>query len=238
MPDRLKTDLSFSHREWWRKGRSGQGAREYCKRRIESGFHNLLTHQYYQDRLWWNMHASGTLMKSPGKGNVSGYRRALLSGTMTQRKFWVELSALNGVWWALPLILPSLSCSKHSAASSRFAMHSSYEEVVSGVESSFSLLKPYLHDSIITWSIQTLSVNQFKQWHISSPFSSLRKEIQLKVTFVKCKSCIVQNELLSKPQKIKILRIIIMLWNLQSRKMNSIKRSGFGMSIKSYFLSF
>ena len=122
---------------------------------------------------------------------------------MTQRKFWVELSALHGVWWALPLILPSLSCSKHSAASSRFAMHSSYEEVVSGAESSFSFLKPYLHDSIITWSIQTLSVNQFKQWHIPSPFSSLRKEIQLKVTFVKCKSCIVQNELLLKPQKVK-----------------------------------
>ena len=144
------------------------------------------------------------------------------------------------------LFYPPSHVLKRSAASSRFAMHSSYEEVVSGVESPFGLLKPYLHDSMIARSIQTLSVNQFVQWQMPSPLSSPRKEIQLKVTYcifwprntsVKCKSCIGQNELLLKPQKIKILRIIIMLWNLQSRKMNSIKRSGFGMSIKSYFLS-
>ena len=134
---------------------------------------------------------------------------------------------------------------KRSAASSRFAMHSSYEEVVSGLSHllafwSLIFMTVWLRDQFRPY------LNQFMQWHMPSSLSSPRKEIQLKVTycifwprntFVKCKSCIRQNELLLKPQKIKILRIIIMLWNLQSRKMNSIKRSGFGMSIKSYFLS-
>ena len=42
------------------------------------------------------------------------------------------------------LFYPPSHVLKRSAASSRFAMHSSYEEVVSGVESPFGLLKPYL----------------------------------------------------------------------------------------------
>ena len=81
------------------------------------------------------------------------------------------------------LFYPPSHVLKRSAASSRFAMHSSYEEVVSGVESPFGLLKPYLHDSMIARSIQTLSVNQFVQWQMPSPLSSPRKEIQLKVTY-------------------------------------------------------
>ena len=144
------------------------------------------------------------------------------------------------------LFYPPSHVLKRSAASSRFAMHSSYEEVVSGVESPFGLLKPYLNDSMIARSIQTLSVNQFVQWHMPSPLSSPRKEIQLKVTYCifwprntswNANPASVKWIALKNHKKIKILRIIIMLWNLQSRKMNSIKRSGFGMSIKSYFLS-
>ena len=84
MPDRLKTDSSFFYTvSGGAKGGVGKGlkpfpylSREYRKRRIKSGFHDLLTHQYYQDRPWGNMYASGTLMKSPGKEKVSGYRRA------------------------------------------------------------------------------------------------------------------------------------------------------------------
>ena len=101
------------------------------------------------------MYASGTLMKSPGKTKVSGYRRA--PTWHGDSKFeWSYLLCMECDEHFL-LFYPPSHVLKRSAASPRFAMHSSYEEVVSGVESPFGLLKPYLHDSMIARSIQTLS---------------------------------------------------------------------------------
>ena len=65
------------------KGGVGKGLKpfpylswEYRKRTRKSRFHDLLIQIILSGSPLWNMYASGTLMKSPGKTKVSGYRRA------------------------------------------------------------------------------------------------------------------------------------------------------------------